>query len=156
MTAHVLPLVHRFRGHEHVRAVGELFQERGLPAAHVAFDVHGVRRLWLGLCGVHGGDRCRLVRRELRSTGGAVFIVATAPEGRRRRRENGEKTAGTRSVRRRAREQRLERADAAATAKQRTHRFLTAKSNATARSPARPPIAINRTNASTHIFIFKL
>lgn len=42
--AHVLPLVHRFLGGEHVRTVGELFEKRGLPAAHVALDEHRVRR----------------------------------------------------------------------------------------------------------------
>jgi len=43
MAAHVLPLVHRFLGEVHVRAVYELFQKRSFPAAHVPLDEHRVR-----------------------------------------------------------------------------------------------------------------
>lgn len=43
MTPYVLPLVHRFLGHEHVRAVGELFKKRSLSTAHIALDEHRVR-----------------------------------------------------------------------------------------------------------------
>lgn len=73
--AHILPLVHRFFSREHVRTVGELFQERGLAASHVAFDEYRVGRRSAVVVYGHGYERL-LLRHfgQRRPFGGTTYV----------------------------------------------------------------------------------
>lgn len=121
VAAHVLPLVHRFPGQEHVRTVGKMFQERGLAAAHVAFYENSVRRsaattlmIVYGHCYYYSLFN---FRRNSSKSPQTTFI----------QRQRQRRTGRTPQTRRWRGETKQWRQTTTAMQRQRPHRFLTAK-----------------------------